>query len=126
MVCQIPPEITVVALRFEALPTNGVNGAPTIAPLDVCTSLYLKKALVGFVGTVIKFVAAANAMFLNKVSLETTVADDESMRTRLNPGDLPVALMNLKRVNPVSDSLPKSSGTEKSVRVEPESANMVV
>ena len=71
-------------------------------------------------------VALPKATFLNRVSLVTNVAEDESIRISVNPGDLPLALMKRKRVNALSGKGPGSSTNDKRERVEFESANTVV
>ncbi len=71
-------------------------------------------------------VALPKATFLKRVSLVTKVAEEESIRIKVNPGDFPLALIKRKRVNALSGNGPGSSTYETSERVEFESANTVV
>lgn len=121
-----PPEITVIALRFDEFPVRGDKGAPTTAPLELFINLYLKKALTGLVGMVMNSVALPNETFLKSVSLVTREAVEESIRISVKPGDFPVALINLNRVKPLSENDPGLSVKDKRLLVDPVSANMVV
>ena len=109
-----PPEITVIALRFDEFPVRGDKGAPTTAPLELFINLYLKKALTGLVGMVMNSVALPNETFLKSVSLVTREAVEESIRISLN------------RVKPLSENDPGLSVKDKRLLVDPVSANMVV
>ena len=75
---------------------------------------------------VMNSVALPKETFLKSVSLATSEAVEESILINVNPGDFPVALMNLNRVKALSENDPGLSVNDIKLLVDPVSARTVV